>query len=172
MKGNLISLRALEPSDLELVYAIENDNDQLSSAGNYSNFSKYTISEFIKNSNQDILQNGQFRWVVQDCTDASFGGLIDLYDYDAINRRAGIGIFISPSKRGKGLGLDSVNTLISYCRKVLNLHQVYCLIEMDNNVSKKLFEEKAGFKLSGIQKDWNFRNSEPIDVYLYQKILV
>jgi diamine N-acetyltransferase len=171
MKGDLITLRALEPSDLQEVYTLENEEGQISSAGNYSSFSRYTISEFIKNSNQDIVQSGQFRWVVQDNEDDSFAGLIDLYDYDAINRRAGIGIYIIPTKRGRSFALEAIDVLVSYCHRVLNLNQVYCQIEIDNLSSKTLFEEKAGFKLSGIQKEWNIRNSNPIDVCFYQKIL-
>jgi diamine N-acetyltransferase len=88
------------------------------------------------------------------CETENTVGSIDLFDFDPIHQRAGLGILIaSPSDRRQGYACKALLQMIEYCRKVLFLHQIYCNIATRNTASIQLFQ-KAGFKITGIKIDW------------------
>lgn len=96
-------------------------------------------------------------------------GSIDLFEFDPFHKRAGIGILIDEASRRKGYATEALNLLIEYCFKTLDLHQVFCNIELSNEESTKLFT-KAGFINCGHKKDWLFRNGQWTDVLMFQLI--
>jgi diamine N-acetyltransferase len=96
-------------------------------------------------------------------------GAIDVFDFNAHNRRAGIGISIIENKRQKGYAGTALDILIEYMFGHLNLHQIYCNIEKNNTESIGLFTSR-GFKETGIKRDWNLRNNKWIDEHLFQLI--
>ena len=61
-----LRLRALEPSDLEMMYDIENDKSLWVYSNTSSPFSKHTLKNFIENSHLDILDHKQIRLVIYD----------------------------------------------------------------------------------------------------------
>ena len=81
-------------------------------------------------------------------------GAIDLFDFDPLHQRAGIGILIaSEDDRRQGYAHEALLQVIDYCRKVLFMHQLYCNIAVGNVASIKLFE-KVGFEIIGTKKEW------------------
>ena len=97
-------------------------------------------------------------------------GLIDLFDFDPSNNRAGIGIIIQqPQHRENGIGSEALQLLINYSFTILQLNQLYANISTENEISKALFT-KFGFQLIGVKKQWNKVNNEYKDEALYQLI--
>jgi diamine N-acetyltransferase len=97
-------------------------------------------------------------------------GLIDLFDFDPKNSKAGIGIVIQGKEsRNKKIGSEALSLLISYAFEHLNLHQLYANIGEENEASKALFT-KFGFACIGIKKDWNLVNGVYKNEGLYQLI--
>ena len=169
LKGKHIYLRALEPEDLDFVFEIENNENIWEISNTIAPFSKYVIKRYLENAHKDIFETKQLRLVISDNKENPLG-LIDLYDFDFINKRAGIGIIIKDAKnRHKGFGLESLQILVKYSFEKLYLHQLYCNISEENNASIKLFE-KVGFTQVGLKKDWNVINGEFKNEYLYQLI--
>ncbi|NNK87899.1 MAG: GNAT family N-acetyltransferase [Flavobacteriaceae bacterium] len=169
LKGKHIYLRALEPEDLKLVHSIENDERIWEISQTQTPFSKYIIEDYIKNSHKDIYEIKQLRLAIATMEDRAVG-LIDIFDFDFKNRRAGIGLVIKDTTdRGKGYGREAVGLLINYCFSQLNLHQLYCDINEQNEASIKLFKSH-GFIIVGMKKDWNLMNGIYQDVYLMQLI--
>ncbi len=97
-------------------------------------------------------------------------GFIDLFKYDMINRRAGVGIIIFEKYRSKGLGSKSLILIEDYVLEHIPIHQLYANISIENIESIKLFE-KHGYIRVGNKKDWIFYNNKYFDELLYQKIL-
>ena len=97
-------------------------------------------------------------------------GFIDLYDYDFINRRVGVGIIIFKKYRSKGIGLSSLQLTENYLLEHVPIHQVYANISSTNKESISLFE-KSNFVNVGLKKDWIFYNNKFNDELLFQKIL-
>ena len=163
-----LKLRALEPNDLEMVYDIENDKSLWVYSNTTSPFSRHTLKKFIENSHLDIIEHKQLRLVIAD--DDNSYGFIDLYDYDFINRRVGLGIIIFKKYRSKGIGLISLQLTEDYLLEHVPIHLVYANISSTNKESISLFE-KSDFVNVGLKKDWIFYNNQFNDELLFQKIL-
>lgn len=169
LKGKNIYLRALEPEDLEFVHAVENSESIWEVSHTQTPFSKYLIKQYLENAHKDIYEVKQLRLVISSYEDKPLG-MIDIFDFDFKNSRAGVGILVKDEEnRGKGNGSEALKLLVAYCFNHLNLHQLYCNISEDNAVSIKMFE-KQGFKKIGVKKDWNFINNTYKNELLFQLI--
>ena len=139
LEGRTTRLRALEPGDIDLMYAWENDTAVWSVSGTLAPFSRHTLERFIQEQQFDIFQTRQQRLVIETLGGIPVGAL-DFFELDPINRRAGIGILIhDDALRGKGYASDAVETACRYAREVLNLHQLWCNVGSDNAPSRRLF---------------------------------
>lgn len=167
----MINLRAIEPEDIDLIYEWENDRSIWHLSNTISPFSRYLIEQYILNSENDIYSEKQLRLMIDEKENSKIRtiGSIDIFDFDPINKRAGLGIFINSSERKKGFASAALTEVIDYCFGKLGLHQLYCNITEDNDASLTLFE-KAGFKVSGLKKDWIICNGNYLNEYILQLI--
>jgi diamine N-acetyltransferase len=169
LKGKHIYLRALEPEDLDFVHTIENEESIWEISSTQTPYSKYLIKQYLDNAHKDIYEVKQLRLVISNYSDEPLG-MIDIFDFDFNNRRAGLGILIKETKdRNKGFGSEALNLLTQYCFNQLNLHQLYCNISEDNTASITLFKNQ-GFKKIGLKEDWNLVNGGYKSEYLFQLI--
>jgi len=170
LTGENLLLRALEPEDLEFVYSIENDEDIWEVSNTQTPYSKFLIRQYLENAHQDIYEAKQLRLAICEKGSAKAIGLIDLFDFDAANQRAGIGIIIQQqADRNKGFGKEALGLLISYAFAKLQLHQLYANIAPENTASVALFTN-FGFTCAGLKKDWTRKGSSYHDEALYQLI--
>jgi diamine N-acetyltransferase len=170
LKGNTIYLRALEPEDLEFVYAIENNESIWNVSNTQTPYSRFLIRQYLENAHQDIYEAKQLRLAI--CMNDTFEaiGLIDLFDFDPNNNRAGVGIVISnDAMRNSGIGSEALQLIINYAFNQLQLHQLYANIGSKNEISISLFT-KFGFQKIGIKKDWNKIQNLYEDEFFYQLI--
>ena len=170
LKGQNIYLRALEPNDLEFVYSIENDESIWEVSNTQTPYSRFLIRQYLENAHQDIYEAKQLRLAICKNQDFSAIGLIDLFDFDPKNNRAGVGILIKDSgNRNSGFGSEALDLLIQYAFSKLNLHQLYANIDIENEVSLALFTN-FGFQNIGTKKQWNLVNGQYKDEALFQLI--
>lgn len=170
LKGENIYLRALEPEDLEFIYAIENDESIWEVSHTQTPYSRFLIRQYLENAHQDIYEAKQLRLVICLTNSSEAIGLIDLFDFDPQHSRAGIGILIqNSSERNKGIGSEALQLLIEYSFSQLQLHQLYANIGTENEPSLQLFA-KFGFQKIGIKKQWNKINNVYKDEALFQLI--
>lgn len=170
LTGNTFYLRALEPEDLEFIYRLENNEEIWEVSNTQTPYSRFLIRQYLENAHQDIYEAKQLRLAI--CKNGSFEalGLIDLFDFDAVNQRAGIGIIIQdPENRSKGMGSEALGLLINYAFHKLQLHQLYANIDLGNVASISLFTN-FGFQLAGVKKDWIKKDNMYHDEALYQLI--
>lgn len=169
LKGEHIYLRALEPEDLEFIHTIENDESVWEISNTITPYSNFLIKQYLKQSHKDIFEVKQLRLVISSYNNEALG-MIDLFDFDFKNSRAGVGILVKNTEdRGKGVGSEALKLLINYSFTHLGLHQLYCNISEENDVSIKLFT-KQGFKNIGLKKDWNLVNGSYKNEYIFQLI--
>ncbi|MCL2246689.1 MAG: GNAT family N-acetyltransferase [Lentimicrobiaceae bacterium] len=164
-----ISLRALEPSDVELLYLWENDPEIWQISQTLTPFSKYTLKQFVDSAQEDIFKVKQVRFMVNLFDTKQTIGIVDVFDIDFLNSRAGIGILIDKNHRRQELGTDAVELAVSYLFNTLHLHQIYCNVLVSNPVSLKLFQ-KCGFSVIGTKKDWTKAHHGFEDVIMLQRI--
>ena len=170
LKGENIYLRALEPNDLEFVYALENDETIWEVSNTQTPYSRFLIRQYLENAHQDIYEAKQLRLAI--CKEEDFPaiGLIDLFEFDPKNNRAGIGILIgSNENRNQGIGSEALGLLIQYAFHQLNLNQLFANIDVENESSISLFT-KFGFEKIGVKKQWNLVNGKYKDEALFQLI--
>ncbi|MCX6221169.1 MAG: GNAT family protein [Bacteroidia bacterium] len=167
LKDDLITLRALEPEDIDLLFEWENSEDNWTVSQTISPFSKHTLAIYIRDSDKDIFEAKQLRMMITTHAGKTVGA-IDLFDFDPLNMRVGVGILIHDQEdKSKGYATSALNLMVRYCFGKLGLHQIYANILTDNEVSMKLFS-KAGFVLSGTKKDWVRDGSNWKDEHLLQ----
>lgn len=169
LKGKHIYLRALEPEDLDFIHSVENDETFWEISNTETPFSKYILKQYLENSQKDIFEIKQLRLVISNYENEALG-MIDLFDFDFKNSRAGIGILVKESaNRQQGFGKEALQLLVNYSFQHLNLHQLYCNITEDNKASISLFTNQ-GFEKVGLKKDWNLINGSFQNEYLFQLI--
>ena len=167
LKGEHIFLRALEPEDLEFIHGIENDESLWELSNTITPYSKFLIKQYLEHSHKDIFEVKQLRLVISNYENKPLG-MIDLFDFDFKNSRAGVGILVKESKDRKlGYGREALQLLIKYSFSHLGLHQLYCNISEDNDASIKLFSSQ-GFKKIGLKKDWNYIGGSYKNEFLFQ----
>lgn len=170
LKGEHIYLRALEPEDLEFIHDVENDESIWEISNTQTPYSKFLIKQYLEQAHKDIFEVKQLRLVITSSVNHDTLGLIDLFDFDFKNKRAGVGVLVkNEANRDKGYGREALMLLINYSFTHLGLHQLYCNISEENRASIKLFTNQ-GFKNIGLKKDWNHVNGSFKNEYLFQLI--
>lgn len=174
IRGNGIILRAMELQDVDLMMIYENDTEIWPVSGTLTPYSRYTLELYYKNAVQDIHTAKQLRLAIERISETpergSTIGYIDLFEFDAQNRKAGVGILIGDKEqRNKGYAKEALKLLSRYCFDTLNLHQLYCHIDNDNEASLALFA-KVGFRTCGVMRDWIEFEGKLHDVTVMQLI--
>ena len=176
LQGQFILLRALEPSDIDVLYKWENDTDTWKISNTQTPFSRFVLEEYIVSSHQDIYSAKQLRLMIElmpfpgVTENKRVIGSIDLFDFDANHQRAGVGILIAEKgDRRNGYASEALKILVEYCFTTLNLHQVFCNITSDNESSVLLFQQH-GFQVAGIKRQWIRDGGKFKDELFLQKI--
>ena len=172
LKGKNVCLRAVEPEDVDFIYQMENDPAVWHAGNTVVPYSRFQIEQYALTSQFNIYTDKQLRLMVdliKSSQKKKTIGSIDLYDFDPIHKRAGVGILIVQDEREKGFASESLGLLTRYCFDVLMLHQLYCSISPDNTKSLGLFQ-KHGFVRFGIKKDWRLKEGKWTDEIMFQLI--
>jgi diamine N-acetyltransferase len=169
MIGKNISLRALEPSDSELLYLWENDPEVWIVSNTSAPYSQFAIDQYILNSG-DIYTSKQLRlMIILNEEPSTAVGAIDLFDFDPQNLRAELGILIANDFRGRGFATEAIELMKNYAFNTLNLHQLYAHIPCNKELNLHLFE-KCGFVHTSTLKSWRRNNKTWLDEYVMQLI--
>ncbi len=168
IKDEIIALRCAEPEDAQQIFLWENDRDIWRVSGTYVPFTRFQIEQFLLNSN-DLFSQKQLRLMIDMVETGESIGCIDIFDYDNINSRAGLGILIDRAFRQQGYAKAALTLCIEYLFKNLLLHQVYCSIDETNTESQQLFLG-LGFELCGKRIDWINTPDGYLDTLEYQLI--
>lgn len=151
----MVRLRKIEPSDLPFLYQWENDAFSWADGSTHNPLSQQDLRDYIDSTTGDIYRDGQLRLIIEDVnanTKATLG-CIDLFDFDARNRRAAIGMYIAPEARGKGVGKQAVQALEEYAFGFLKLRVLYAVIATTNTACSQLYNN-AGYKPSSPLANW------------------
>lgn len=170
IEGRICRLRALEPEDLDVMYGWENDTDIWRVSGTTAPFSRHVLSRLIEEQQFDIYATRQMRLVIEDAANQEAVGAVDIFEFDPHNRRAGVGIIVSPPYRQRGFALDALRALERYAGQTLHMHQLWCSVTEDNTASLALFT-RAGYEQCGRRREWLLTTDGAKDEILMQKIL-
>ena len=154
LESEILRLRAVEPSDIDLLYLWENDPETKIISESPTPYSRFDLERYIL-SEGDIFANKQLRLMIVRKQDNQTIGTADLFDFNPLHNRAGIGLLIyDKNNRNKGYASDVLKILIAYAFTALNIHILYCNISADNHSSLKCLKN-AGFAECGRKREWN-----------------
>ena len=172
LSGTNTRLRAIEPVDLDLIFEWENDPANWLISNTITPFSRHVLTRYIEHAHKDIHEARQLRLMIDLIDDSGLAketiGTVDLFDFDPVHERAGLGILIANQEnRMKGFAYESLSIITQYAFNTLHLHQLYCNISKNNQASLNLFK-KLGFAEIGIKRDWLRDSHGWLDVHLLQ----
>lgn len=158
IKGKIVTLRAIEEEDLNLLKDMFNDEEiERLVCGWAFPVSSYQQKKWFE---QNYIDQRNQRFIIETKEDGAVG-VATLTDIDWKNRVAFHGIKLSNRKyRARGIGTDSVMTIMNYAFNELQLNRLDGAIVEYNEGSKKLYCEKCGWKVEGIQRNSIFKGGK------------
>ena len=169
MSNSALRLRALEPTDIDLLYAWENDAATWAATNTIAPFSRHMLWQYLENYTGDIYVSHELRLMIENA-DGQAVGTVDLLNFDPLNNRAELGLFISEEFRGQGIGRPALDAIIDYALNHIGLRQLYIYVREDNAACLKLFDN-YGFTRVGILRQWVKRGTQYYDAVLLQQLL-
>ena len=159
--GEKVTLRAIELSDAPKLLEIINDEVIESLIGGWSfPVSSLNQEEWIRNQkpSQQIL-----RCMIDDKLNHKTLGTVILSDIDYKNGTGELHIKLLKDGRGKGYGVDTINTIVRYAFDELRLNCIYGRIISYNTISQAMVE-KCGFFKEGILRKRIFKGGKYYDL--------
>ena len=144
-------LRKLEPCDLPFLYQWENDAAMWVDADTHNPLSQQDLRDYIESTTGDIYKDGQLRLIIEH--EGVTMGCMDLFDFDARNRKAAIGMYIAPEYRSQGVGAAALTLLEQYAFGFLKIRMLYAIIATTNEPCSQLYAH-AGYQPSSPLKAW------------------
>lgn len=167
LSDQLITLRAPEPEDLELLYEWENLTHYWETGNTRQPWSRYALKEYISDCRLDIYETRQLRLMMADNFTGEVVGTVDLFDFDIHHSRIALGLFVAPGYKGKGYASAALHLTEAYVFDFLKINQLYCHIACTNTASIRMFT-KENFE-AVVLRNW-IRTSDGFeDVVLFQQ---
>ena len=171
LSNNKITLRALEPDDVDQLYNWENDSAVWKVSNTKTPVSKFILASYIKTADRDIWESKELRLVIE-TVDGKAIGTVELFDFDPYHQRAGLGVMVfSEDDRQKGYASEAIELISDYALNEIGIYQLYANVAESNLASVGLFA-KLGFEITGTKKNWIKISNGWENEYLFQKILV
>lgn len=163
-----VRLRALEPADVDALYAWENLSELWNTSATLAPYSRRNFQKYIETYDADPFGSGELRLMVE-CGSRPVG-FVDLYGVEVLHRRAYIGILIAPDMQRRGYARRALALLERYCSRHLQLHQLLALVPVYNDVSLSLFAS-CGYTRVALLPDFIAVNRGFADAALMRKVL-
>ncbi len=164
-----LRLRAMEPEDLEILYAMENDPQTWDVTNFNVPYSKFVLKQYIENSQSDMFADRQLRMMIVRREDDKVVGTIDVTDFAPMHARGEIGIAILSEFQGNGFAKEALELMCEYTFRFLFLKQLNAHVAVDNISSLRLFKS-CGFTECGLLKEWWCVSGKYKDVVLLQRL--
>ena len=166
--GESVRLRSVELSDLDEIVMYWNDAELRKLVGSYAlgPVSREDEEEWVRGTWKRRKEKRDFVFAIETVSDGKLIGTIGLHFCDWTNRSAVLGIAIYDSKNwGKGYGQESINLLLEYAFRTLNLNRVE-LQTFDFNLRAQKCFKKVGFKEIGRKRKAYYMDGTYHDIIL------
>jgi len=155
IQGKIVTLRAIEESDLNLLHNWANDPETQDMIGNlhYPSSMDYHKMWFQNLKNDQLNQR-----LAIEAPDKGIIGISSIIKIDWRNNHAWHGVMLGHKDiRGKGYGIDTVMTTMRYAFEELHLERLDGSIIEYNTVSYSFYCNKLGWKEEGRRRNYYFR---------------
>ena len=165
IRGKHVYLRPAEKSDVPTFVRWFADAEMSGFLGMRAPFSEAMEEQWFARM---VEQQGKehYHFVMCRLDDTQPIGTISLFQIDAINGSAGVGIAIGEKPLwGNGYGTDAMNALLDFGFGQLRLERIWLEV-YDFNVRAQRSYEKAGYVVEGTLRHANYRQGMHRDVLL------
>ena len=171
LHSHRLHLRALEPSDADFMYEVENDADAWRYSDTIAPLSRRILRDYALTYDADPFTAGQLRLIITEKETKTPVGIVDLYEVSQRHQRAYIGIYICKDFRGEGYADETIQLIEDYAHNTLHLHQLGSKVEEGHIKAEKLFLNR-GYEIQGNLKDWlSSPDGKFVDMKIYAKKL-
>lgn len=170
LENDRVRLRALEPTDLDLLYRWENDSSLWEVGNSIAPFSRKQLWDYIENYDGDIFSARQLRLMIELRETGETVGTVDFYEFDPFNSRSAVGVLVDGAYARRGIASEALTLIAGYSREFLGLHQLIAIIPARNEPSLGLFK-KCGYRISGRLRSWLKKGTRYEDAFMLQLML-
>jgi diamine N-acetyltransferase len=165
IQGEQVVLRAIEREDLPRFVQWLNDPDVLAYFGRAIPLSLWQEQQWY----EDMLQDPNTFSLAVEFEGRHVGGA-GLSKIDGCNSSAEVGLFIGvPDLWDRGLGYDTLHTLLRFGFEQINMNRIYLRVFADNARAVHLYE-KSGFQHEGRWREAEYRHGRYHDL-LWMSVL-
>ena len=169
ISNEIVTLRSLEPTDLDVLFKWENDCWLWTVSNIMTPSPKSYLWQYLQNYDSDIFNTRQLRLMITLTENGEPVGTVDITNLDPFNNRAELGIMVDKAFQGKGIGDEAMKLIIGYVRDYLGLFQLYALVPVSNTTCSALLKKHC-FATAGLLKKWINHGTEVHDVEMMQLI--
>lgn len=166
-RGEYIYFRSITSDDIDLIMVWENNQKNWKVSSTTQAYTREQVEQFV-NLDQDIFLHEQLRLIVCLNETNEVIGNVDLFDFENVHKRVGVGILIDEDYRNKGYANQCVQLVEEYSKIILGVKNLFCNILTDNEYSIKLFEKNNYIRI-GEKKNWHQYNGDWYNEFFYQK---
>ena len=156
LRGKLVNIRPLEPSDLDWFAEWNNDSDYIGPFEPLEINSRDRIETWYESEKQYDY------WVVTDKLESPVGQLVT----GPIGGCYWLGYITHPDHRGKGYTTEAVKLLVDYLFRAKNIIRIQAECNPENKASVRVLE-KAGFTYEGLRRKAVFIQGTYMDSSMY-----
>ncbi|MCT9097834.1 GNAT family N-acetyltransferase [Haloarchaeobius sp. HME9146] len=160
LRGDRLSLRAVEPTDLDFLRQYQNDPDL---RGRLTRAFPQTISDAESFLNSVTVRDN-LAFIATEGGDRV--GFVALFDVEHVPGRARLGYWVVPEHQGQGYATEMVTLVVDYAFDELRLHKVTADTLASNEASGRVLE-KCGFEREGVLREHEYIDGEHVDSHLY-----
>lgn len=132
------------------------------------NIPEDTVRVILKNQLKAFKAMRMYIWTIADENDCA-AGQIFFSDFEANNKMANIGYFLSRSRWGHGIMSKCVDSVVRFGFDYLELERIYSTVHVDNIASWKVLE-KNGFTREGTLRHAFNLPAGLSDCYMYSRL--
>ena len=143
----------MEPEDLEVMYAMENDSQTWDVTNFTVPYSRFVLKQYIENSECDMFADRQLRMMIIRVEDDAVIGTIDITEFSPMHARGEVGIAIRKEYQAMVMPRKRCVCCATMFSVSLYLKQLIVHISVDNEASIRLFES-CGFVRCGLLREW------------------
>jgi [ribosomal protein S5]-alanine N-acetyltransferase len=167
MKYKNYILRKAKLNDAKALYDISHDDDVMKYYGESGSYFK-SIEDAEKEINwmNHLFENNGARWIIAEKDTNTYIGDIGLFGFDEKNKRVEIGYKLAKKYWGLGITSNFINRVIAWGFENYEYNRIEAIVELGNEGSKKVLSTNK-FQFEGVLRDYEFQNSEFIDLEMY-----
>lgn len=159
LRGERVSLRAVEESDLPFVQRLVNEPAVRETLGSVLPYNGRHQTEWFESLSPDdiVLLVGH---------DGEAVGLVELTDYFPAWGVAEVRGYVAPEHWGHGYATETLGLLCAYAFDTLGLHRLRATALATNDASRRVLD-RNGFTEEGTDREGAFYHGERVDVVRY-----